>query len=445
MASAATTPYNPQTIEQYRATWAQNPDGRNFNQWLSDHLAQTNDRNPDAMAYLGLNPNASSAEIQANAAAQAGAERAREGGNTNQVQTSNQSGQFQSQGTQQQTGTQVGQTSQQMNQVGTTDQTATTNQTTSTSGTSKMQDDLGFGKLLQDQGGMIAATDAERSGFLSDLVTTGGKGFQDQVAAATNQALSGPGMQGVGNAAQGRVAGSAVANVARNNMDQRLQASQQLAGPTGIQTASTAAIPYNTQTQSGTSSTTGTTQTTGTTTMQGTQTGQSFNLTDLVNNQQQSGTSTASGNQVATGQVPEGKSSSSGGCYVCTAYVHLGLMHPAAIRRGARYKISNPTKYGRSLVGYSVYGPWLARAVLRWHLFATLFFPFARAVLYEECRRATGVRLRKRLFATACHYVFHHGSDWVGRCAGWCGYKRVQTTDLGILALLNKYNLLFQV
>jgi hypothetical protein len=427
-------------------------DRRSFDAWLRDHITSTGDRDPGAMEYLGMNPNgATTWADQAQSGLQAGADRAAAGGNTNQLQGSQQSGEFNSTGTQTQTGTQIGNTSQQMNQTGTTQgQTVTSgtqNQSGTSSTTSQMGDEMGFGALLKSQGSQIAATDATRSGFLSDLVQTGGKGFQDQVAMAANTALSGPGMQGTGRAAQGRVAGSAVGDVARNNMGQRLQASQQLSGPTGLQTASQAALPYNSQTQNqsfnNTTQSNSVADTNQTTQSSGTQTGQSFNLSDLVSNQAQTGTSKASGVQVATGQIPEGKSTSSGGCYVCTAYVELGLMHPAAVRRGALYKLANLPKYGRSLFGYTVYGPALARLVLRSTLFALIFYPVARAVLYEECRRATGVRLRRKMFASIVHDAFHYGSYWVGRIAKRCGYKAVQAPGVGVMDALKKHNLLF--
>jgi hypothetical protein len=351
-----------------------------------------------------------------NAAALQGANNVANGGdnNLNQVQASTQQGQFVSQGS----------TSQNTTQSGTQQQSTTATQTTAP------VDTLGIGALLKDQAMGMTGIDSERQAWLSDLMKTGGAEFNSQIDQAVRQSLSGPHMTGAGESARARAAGYAAAETGRNNLNQRLAASQQLSGPTGLSNLASASTPW----------------------LGSTTTGQtdanlsSLNIGSLVSNESQSGSSTASSGQVATGQVPEGqKIEQSGGCYVCTAYVYLKRMSPDVVRRGAKYKLSNLSKYGLSLLGYSVYGPLLARAVLASRVFAWAFYPVARAVLYEECRRATGVRLPRRAFATLCHAGFHYGSEWVGATARLVGRHKIETRDEGMKQFLAQNNLLFNI
>lgn len=75
-------------------------------------------------------------------------------------------------------------------------------------------------------------------------MNTGGSQFNSQVDQAVHNSLSGPGMSGAGQSASARAAGYAGAQVARGNLDQRLSAAQQLAGPTGLTTLAAAGNPY---------------------------------------------------------------------------------------------------------------------------------------------------------------------------------------------------------
>lgn len=195
--------------------------------------------------------------------------------NTNQQQNTAQQSVGQSSTAGSQTQQQTGQ------EQSTQDLTARTQGTTSTSGTNTSQaiDSLGFGQLLRDSAGSVQQTDAVRQGYLSDLVQTGGSAFNSQVDQAIRNSQSGPGMLGVGDSARARSSGYAAAQIARNNTQERLAASQQLAGPTGLATLSTAANPYvgRTDTTNQTQNVDQTTRTQGTTgtTSSGTTTGTS--------------------------------------------------------------------------------------------------------------------------------------------------------------------------
>jgi hypothetical protein len=482
-----------------------------------NQYAQANGIDQYADPGLGL----ASITNSINDAAQAGADRAGAGGNLSQVQVGQQEGEFsttgntnQTQTTEQtgttsqdsnmssntsgtqettgtQTGTQTGTTEQ--NTEGTSTQTGTSGQEqvgsttgqTNTTGTTKtgVVDTLGLGDIVKNQAAGIGASDAARTAFLTDTMQNGGTGFRDQVAQATNRSLSGPGMQGVGNMAQGRAVGAAVGDVARNDQAARLNAANQLAGPTGAVTAAnqTSAFLGAEGTQTGSANTTQQTQnlingfsnlvnnTTGKTTGASTnttdmtntsntannssttgnqsQTGTSTNLglSNLVGSETNAGTSSANSGQVATGQVPENtQTQSGGGCYVCTAYHSLGKPLSRSITDAVRFKLANFHTYGLSLLGYSVYGPYLARAVLGSKAFRTVFKPFAMAVLYEELRLAGRVR-RKRVFATACHAVFDHAGAVFGGLVYLTGRKTIITTQLDVQQLLLRNNLYFHV
>lgn len=164
--------------------------------------------------------------------------------------------QGQTTGTQQQQGV-TGETSQQQqNQTGTTNQVGTNvahetgNVNTSGTQTTRANDSLGFGALLQGQQGNAQATDASRNAFLTDFVNTGGSGFNSQVDQAVRNSLTGPQMTGAGDSARARASGYAAAQIARNNAGERLSAAQQLAGPTAVEQLSTTANPYIGQTTS---------------------------------------------------------------------------------------------------------------------------------------------------------------------------------------------------
>ena len=437
-----------------------------------------------------------------------GAQRAAAGGNTNQIQGTTQQGSLTGtteatqQGTEHNTTTQVGSqtgaTQQQQQQTGQTQnvqqtsnanlQNITGNENTASSTAQQTQQsqvgtaqqrtgvatDLGLSDLIAKQGQSLAGSDAARTAFLQDTMQTGGTGFGQQVDAAIRSSLSGPGMQGVGQGAQGRVAGDAAANVARNNMDQRLAASSQLGQTTGLGTLTQQASPLmgqvsnttqgtqttgnTTGTQTGQTTTGQTTAGTGTSTSVGSQlsnlltntTGASQNtssmssVADALNSltSQQKNSSEASGSSlgVATGQIPQ-QTTSGGGCYVCSALSTLGLIGKRSVRRAVQYKLyERRSRY--MPIGYSIYGPSLAKWVVRSGWVRRLLLPLVRGILYEELRLANR-RSELRLVPWATHLAFHYGSGALGYVALLFG-RGFETKDTEIYNLLSENNLLFK-
>jgi len=408
-----------------------------------------------------------------NTGAQQGATGATVNPNTQEIMAATQNGATASQGntattgTQSQIGTQQGTTSQLQNTTGTQAGTTIGGTTGSqqgtqatqqvgqvgTTGTSQPVDTLGFGQLLQQQvPGAQSATQTQQD-FLKGVVANGPANQQALTSRAVNQAMSGPGMVGAGENAQARAASDAAATVGVNSLNQQLQAASQLANPTQTTNLATAANPYvgtqtagnQTSNQAGTTNTgqtsTGTTNqsTSGTNTQNLVNDVNSLNLSSLLNNtatntaENQSGTSSANSGQVGIGNVPESKQQTSGGCYVCTDLVDRGLMAPGAVRRAARWKLAQ-TRFQRSLVGYSLYGPFVARH----HLVPR---SVARLILYEECRLA-GVKVAKRLDATGLHAVFHYLSLAI---AVLTGRKEIRQCDADTVAMLSRNNLIFEV
>lgn len=386
----------------------------------------------------------------ANIALQNGANRAQTGGNTNQVQGTTQTGNLASTqtGAQQQSTqtaqTQTGQTSQQQATSGVETGQKTTEQTGQTQQTTGVAQDLGLSDLIAKQGQLASDADASRVSFLKDVQDTGGTGFQQQLDAGIRGALSGPGMQGTGVNAQGRAAGSAAADVGRNNLNQRLAASQQLAGGSGVgslaQQAGSSGVLG--QTSTGTTSSlgnelsslvnAGNSNTTGTSS--------STSLSDALSSltSKQDNTSAASGTSlgVATGQTPEQKTSSGGGCFVSTAYVDMGILPASTVRRAVKSKLSKIKKYEDSINGYMVYGPWLSRCVRKVPLVAALLQRPVRAILYEEIRLSNH-RAKRKLSASFWHACFHYGSY-----AFWF-WRRKHTQDTSTVEMLNRNNLNF--
>jgi hypothetical protein len=291
-------------------------------------------------------------------------------GNSNQVQAGAQSGAYGSTGNtaQQQTGTTTG----------------------TTSSTTGVGNNLGLTSLVQGQAPAVAASDAATNSYLTDFMNTGGTGFNGQVNQAVHGALSGPGVNNAGEMAGARAAGVAASNTAMNNSAQRLQAAQTLRGGTGVGALTQQATPLMG------SQTTGTTgQTTG---------------ANLTGTETQSGTATGGSASAGYGNAPVSTSSPSGGCMICSAFVDAGLMHPQAVRRAVVYKLANLHRYGLSLRGYALYGPFLALLVMRFGTVRWALRKYARLVLYEEVRRSRPRRLKRLVLATAAHHLFHYGS-----------------------------------
>lgn len=391
-------------------------------------------------------------------------------GNTSQVQGGTQTGNYSSTGTTGTTGTQnqtnatSGATSTNQNQTGTTagQQTGTTanqgvtQQQGATTGSTNVNDSLGFGSMLQGQQGAAAANTATDQSFLSNLVKNGPQQQQALTAQATNQALSGPGMVGAGDNAGARAAGYAASNVGLNSLNQQLAAAGQLAGPTATTTLASAANPYLGTNTTGTSTGTSANSNTGASTQDSNTTmdqsltslANSTGLSNLINNtatntnEAQSGTAGGSSLSIGTGNAPQSTTTSAGGggCYACTALIHLGMMHKIALVRGGDYKFGTK-KYQRSLAGYSIYGPWLARQILRHRWFAKLFRPVARVILYEEVR-LSGRAIPRRLDASFWHFLFNRGS-WV--LAVMCRRDKCITTDPKIEKLLRSHGVYWEV
>lgn len=392
------------------------------------------------------------------------------GGNSSQVQGGQQSGNYSSTGTTGTTGTQnqqnatSGTTTNNQSQTGTTSGTqlgssstgSNTQQQGATTGSTNVNDTLGFGSLLKGQQGAATANTNTDNSFLSNLVKNGPAQQQALTAQAVNQATSGPGMVGAGDNAGARAAGYAASNVGLNSLGQQLQGAAQLAGPTATTTLANAANPYLGTNTSGTSSQAGSNITTGqtaqnsaTTTDQALQSLESSTgLSNLLNNtstntnEGQSGTAGGSSLSIGAGNAPEAQTTTSGGggCYACTALIHLGMMHKIALVRGGSYKYGNK-KYERSLAGYSLYGPWLARLILAWPWFAKVFRPIARVILYEEVR-LSGRHIPRRLDASFWHFLFNRGS-WV--LAVVTGRRKARTDDPKIEQLLRSQGVYWEV
>jgi hypothetical protein len=379
--------------------------------------------------------------------------------NTASVQGANQTGAFTTEGlvnqqqvdTQNQTGTQNTNLNETTagTQTGTQTGAQTQTQTGTTTGTQQQRvaDTLGLGELVKGQTGQATQSDAARTGFLTDIMQTGGGQFNDQVQAAINNAMSGPGMQGVGNAAKGRVAGSAAANVARENLGQRLNASGQLAGPTATSNLVGAGVPLLGQDVSSSGST--------------------FNVSDLVSSAQnamsstgaknaaqtgtttqnatgtsaqtsaesQAGTSAGNSNQFLLGEQPVAKT---GGCYVSSILCLFGMTPKRVIQAAVNYKIHDP-EFHYMRIGYSIYGPALARLALQSRIVRKLLQPVCRAILYEELRWAGRVSKFKPAPFT-WHCLFHYGSELIGF---FSSRKELVTRCPVMIRLLRNNNLLF--
>lgn len=349
--------------------------------------------------------------------------------NYNQVQNANQTGSF---------GT-VGTTNVNTDQTQKTDQTSTgTNTTTGTQTgtvTSTPNDTLGFGGLLKGAAGDAQANDTNRNAFLTDVMQTGGTQFGSQVDQAVRNSLSGPQISGSGDSARARAAGYAGAQIGRNNLDQRLGAAKELAGPSSLSTLSTAANPYIGNTQSSNLSTDSVNN------ISNTLSGLVSNKGTSTTNEASTGSTAAGSSQAASGQVPEGQPVKSGGCVICTAGLELGLFRtPRALRRAALHKLEVETgKYRSALSGYfKVFTP-LARWMLRHPKLSVIGMPIAKAVVYEELRIA-GKKLPFRFWPW-----FHH-TGWHATCVVLSKFtSQDHVSDEVILGVARKHNVCFNI
>jgi hypothetical protein len=409
------------------------------------------------------------------------------GGNYNQTQNSNQAGAFGTVGTTDQTTnqtqTQAGSTTGTQsstgtqNTIGTTAQNTTTGNTSATTGQQTTQgttqgtsttapvDTLGFGSLLQGAANSANTNDAARSAFLNDVMNTGGQQFGSQVDQAVRNSLTGPQMTGAGDSARARAAGYAGAQVGRNNLDERLAASQQLAGPTGLTQLASAANPYIGQTSSTTGSNTGNTTSLGSqidsgfSSLLGSNTGQTF-TNALQNssgtssntgttagtsstNEAQAGSTAAASSQAGAGEIPQGQPVKTGGCVLCTAGIELKLpksnMH-RVLRRVIKHKLQTETsRFAAASRGYFFLFTPFARFLLVHRWIASLLWPLARAVVYEELR-ISGQRLPFRAVAWGVHWLGHGVCVVMGKLP-----VADHVTDPLILKIAEREKILFEV
>ena len=325
--------------------------------------------------------------------------------NYNQVQNANQGGQFAT----------VGQSAQQ--------QTGNTTQNTSGTSTTAPVDTLGFGALLQGGAANATARDATSQNFLTDMVNTGGASLNSQFDKGIRQSLTGPQMTGAGDSARGRAAGYAAADIARNNVGQRLQAAQQLSGPTATTTLAGAANPFVGQTNNTSGSTTG--------------------FSDLLTKaaESQAGVTAGQSSQASAGQIPQGQPVKSGGCVLCTAAIELNLSkHHRVLRRVIKHKLGPAWKDFRLAArGYFFLFTPFARFLLSHPRLATLLWPLAKMVVYEELR-VSGRKLPLRVGAWLVHWAGHTACAVLGILP-----VRGHVTDPIIVGIAKRNNILFEV
>lgn len=415
---------------------------------------------------------------------------------TAQQQTGLSVNQQQNQGTTQSTQNQQQSGTSQEQQQQDSRTTGTTTQSTQNRDVTQAIDTLGFGKLLQDQAASTSASDAARQSWLQDTMQTGGSGFNSQVDQAVRRSLSGPQMTGTGQSAQARAAGYAGAEIGRNNLNQRLAASEQLAGPTGLTTLSSAANPFigkdSTSTGTGTTFqdliTKGTTNTTGSQNTSGSTTGtqntsgtssgsqatssnmlgsqnttgsqNTQSLTDQLQNtassttgfqdlvtkgaESQAGVTLGQSSQAGAGQIPQGQPVQSGGCVLCTAAVEMKL--PKAnmlrvLRRVINHKLNvDRSAYRNAARGYFATFTPVARWLLSHDRIARTLWPIARAIVYEELR-ISGRRLPWKFSAWVTHTVGHNFCAAVG----FLFPVRGHVTDPVINDIARRNNILFEV
>lgn len=335
-------------------------------------------------------------------------------GGTEQTQTGHQT----------QTGTETG--TQTQEQSGTSTQTTTVN------------DPFNLTELVGSQLGSTSEADAANRKWLSDFRDTGGTQFGSQVDQAIRSSLTGPQMTGAGDSARARAAGYGAAEVARTNAGQRLQAAGQINTPTGLAQTVGQVSPLLGTTTSG--ATTGSSAATSNLQKQL----ETLDLQSLVGKEAQAGTATGQSASSGSGVAPAGQQVKSGGCVVCTAYVSLGQMKPGAVRRACRYKQANWHRYGTSLSGYLLYGPFIARAVLYNRTIRNLVRPLARAVLYEEVRLSAPTRVRFKWNAYITHGAFDLLSYPVGLFAKLVGLD-TGVRNKTIREMLVRQNLNFSI
>lgn len=377
------------------------------------------------------------------------------GNNTNQVQSGSQQGGYSSQGQQTQvtdqtqhvagtqvqdtTGTQKGTTSTAGTQTGTTSGTSTS--------TSGVNDTLGLGALIQNQTAGAGAADATRRAELTKIATQGGAGLQSQLDQGIRNARTGPRMVGAGASSNDRAAGYAAAQIGRTDLDARLGALQQLSGPTASGNLVTQGMPLLNKTESNANTGSSNLASVGTQIQDLVNTNKSFtgstqdttSAGHATDNTSQAGTATGSNLNIATGQTPQQQQSSGGGCFVASALASLKLIGPRGIRKAVRYKLD---RYKYMPIGYALYGPWLAKQVLKHSWVRRLMLPVVRGILFQELRLA-GKTTKVVPVAWTTHLIFHYGSAALGWVASQFG-ARFETKDIQLRSILQQHDLFFQ-
>lgn len=352
------------------------------------------------------------------------------GGNTSQTQGGAQTGDFSSATNQ----SQNQQTQSQTNS--TTKKSGTSDTTGSTDVTHTVIDNLGLGDLIKGQTAGVGAADDQRRAWLLDTMSTGGSGFNSQVDEAVRNSLTGAQVTGAGDSARARASGYAASDVARKNLDERLVASSQLAGPTGSGSLVQQAAPLFGSHDVGTSNSH--------TVDNSTENTIGNNISNMTGNMSGTTSGSASGSSLGSGsgQTPLQQQQSGGGCFVCSALASKGIVSVDDVTDAVKYKLYS-AKSRNMPIGYALYGPWLARMTLQHLWVQRLIQPCATRILREELRLA-GRGLGFDPLAWALHAIWHNCSGLLGLIARKFGAK-FETKDESVRELLIKNNLYFSI
>lgn len=242
--------------------------------------------------------------------------------NESQFQDTSKASSFASQGT-----TQQNQTQQQAQSVNATQV-----------GKTAVDDTLGLGALLQTQKPVAQAATNTQQAFLTDLVANGDPRFNQKLDTAIRASQSGQ-VQNAGESAKARMGAYAAERVAQDNQNLRLNAAQQLAGPTAVTTLSQAGTPYLGQSTSGQSQQ-----------LQNT-------LSNLLSNESssQQGASQGLTSVNSVGKQPV-QSSGGGMSVVCTVLQKHGLLDTELVRAEVAYFRERKDKHFNAWKAYYVWG-----------------------------------------------------------------------------------------
>lgn len=277
-------------------------------------------------------------------------------------------------------------TAQTQTSLGTSEALGSLSGTTAQTGqnVSTVQDTLGLGALLGQQGQQAATSDAVRNQFLSGTVQSGTGQLQRNVGDAVAQALSGPGMINAGEGARARAIGAATQAVARDEFNNQLAASGQLNQLSGLgqlaqvgqgytgraeQTNNLATTQQDTSQQNitqGLNSLSGTTQTNQSTT--GSQNTQSS----------QSGTSNVASTGIGFGEQPMAEGG--GGSFICAICAKHGFLTSPLIKQVAEKVKQNKNSYKNQIIGYYSWSQPIAKLLLKIPFLCGFVAPFAEQI-----------------------------------------------------------------